>query len=76
MRCGRDYRRKGRDRDRSVPTAAVCGMGLLNLDQEAAFGSGEASSVLAAGAQEKPRICANQDHDQVRRFTYSSRTSV
>ena len=41
-------------------------MGLLNLDQETAFGSGEASSVLAAGEQEKPRICRNQDQDQVR----------
>jgi len=36
-------------------------MGLLNLDQETAFGSGEASSVLAAGEQEKPRVCGNQD---------------
>ena len=41
--------------------ARVCGMGLLNLDQETAFGSGEASSVLAAGEQEKPRVGRNQD---------------
>ena len=44
--------------------ARVCGMGLLNLDQETAFGSGEASSVLAAGEQEKPRVGRNQDQVQ------------
>ena len=45
---------------------AVCGMGLLNLDQETAFGSGEASSVLAAGGEQEkqPRICRNHDQDQ------------
>ena len=53
----------------------VCGMGLLNLDQETAFGSVEASSVLsaaaaAAGAQEeKPRVRSpgNAAQDQVGR---------
>ena len=41
-------------------------MGLLNLDQETAFGSGEASSVLAAGGEQEkqPRICRNHDQDQ------------
>ena len=58
----------------AAAAAAVCGMGLLNLDQETAFGSVEASSVLsaaaAAGAQEeKPRVRSpgNAAQDQVGR---------